>query len=269
MRGVDHTRSRLSAARAFFAGVAILAGAFAPAAQASANDETAIAVPRIAPLDGNAGVALPQPLGPSDVVLVHRAFLLQDRGDLPAADRAIAEVTNQLLLGHLRAARDLGRFNRATADELTDWLDRYASQPDAPAIRALLLRRQPKGSAVPPLPAMASLPSLPSLAEHAAIPPLPIFAAFPPPLPAPSATSLHCACSRPLSARFRSVPALPGFPASWRFPRNTRAKRRQSADAPNRWPVASGRRPRCRGSRRWRRPWRPACNTGALHPRFG
>ncbi len=92
MRGLDHTRSRLPAARAFFAGVAILAGAFAPAAQASGNDETAMAVPRIAPPDGNAGVALPQPLNPSDAVLVRRAFVLQDRGDLRAADRAIAEV---------------------------------------------------------------------------------------------------------------------------------------------------------------------------------
>jgi soluble lytic murein transglycosylase-like protein len=158
MRGLDHTRSRLPAARAFFAGVAILAGAFAPAAQASGNDETAMAVPRIAPLDGNAGVALPQPLSPSDAVLVHRAFVLQDRGDLQAADRAIGEVQNDLLLGHLRAARDLGRFHRATAEELTDWLGRYATQPDAPAIRALLLRRLPRDATVPPLPVIAAVP---------------------------------------------------------------------------------------------------------------
>ncbi len=155
MRGLDHTRSRLPAARAFFAGVAILAGAFAPAAQASGNDETAMAVPRIAPLDGNAGVALPQPLNPSDAVLVRRAFVLQDRGDLNAADRAIAEMQNNLLLGHLRAARDQGRFPRATAGELSDGLGRNAGQPDAPAIRALLLRRLPKGATVPPLPAIA------------------------------------------------------------------------------------------------------------------
>jgi len=158
MRGLDHTRSRLPAARAFFAGVAILAGAFAPAAQASGNDETAMAVPRFALPDGNAGVALPQPLSPSDAVLVRRAFALQDRGDLQDADRTIAEVQNDLLLGHLRAERYLGRFHRATAGELTAWLDRYASQADAPAIRALLLRRLPEGAAVPPLPAIAAIP---------------------------------------------------------------------------------------------------------------
>ena len=158
MRGLDHTRPRLSAVRAFLAGMAILAGAFAPAAQASGNDETAMAVPRIALPDGNAGVALPQPLTPSDAVLVRRAFALQERGDLQAADRAIGAAQSDLLLGHLLAARDLGRFHRATAAELTDWLARYATQPDAPAIRALLLRRLPRGSSVPPLPVVAAIP---------------------------------------------------------------------------------------------------------------
>ena len=157
MRGLDHTRSRLPAARAFFAGVAILAGAFAPAAQASGNDETAMAVPRVALPDANSAVALPQPLNPSDAVLVRRAFVLQARGDLPGADRAIAELHSDLLLGHLLAARDLGRFHRATAGELTDWLGRYASEPDAPAMHALLLRRLPKGAPVPPLPAIAAV----------------------------------------------------------------------------------------------------------------
>ncbi len=177
MRVLDQTRSRLPAARAFFAGVAILAGAFASAAHASGNDETAMAVPRIAPLDGNADVALPQPLSPSDAVLVHRAFVLQDRGELQAADRAIAELQNDLLLGHLLAARDLGRYHRATVAELTDWLGRYASQPDAPAMRALLLRRLPKGAVIPPLPVRATaLPARPDAqpASRAVAEPAPV-----------------------------------------------------------------------------------------------
>jgi soluble lytic murein transglycosylase-like protein len=161
MQGLDHTRARLPVTRAFFAGVAILAGAFAPAAQASGNDETAMAVPRIVPLDGNAGVALPQPLSPSDAVLAHRAFVLQDRGDLRAADRTIAELQSDLLLGHLQAARDLGPFHRASVGELTDWLGRYASQPDAPAMRALLQRRLPKGAIAPPLPVITAAPPSP------------------------------------------------------------------------------------------------------------
>jgi peptidoglycan lytic transglycosylase len=165
MRGLDHTRARLPVTRALFAGVAMLAAALGPAAQASGNDETAMAVPRIALPNGNAAVALPQPLNPSDAVLVRRAFALQERGDLQAADRAIADAQNDLLLGHLRAERFLGRFHRATAVELTDWFGRYASQPDAAAIRALLLRRLPKGAAVPPLPAIATVPPPPPIAQ--------------------------------------------------------------------------------------------------------
>jgi soluble lytic murein transglycosylase-like protein len=168
MRGLDHTRSRLPAARAFFAGLAILVGAFAPAAQASGNDETAMAVPRVALPDGNAGVALPQPLSPSDAVLVRRAFALQASGDFQAADHTIAAVQSDLLLGDLRAERYLGRFHRATANELTTWLDRCASQPDAPAIRALLLHRLLKGATAPPIPAIA-----PPLAAIAAATPAP------------------------------------------------------------------------------------------------
>jgi soluble lytic murein transglycosylase-like protein len=149
----------------------MLAAACAPAAaQASGNDETAMAVPRIALPNGNAAVALPQPLSPSDAVLVRRAFVLQGRGDLQAADRTIADTGNDLLLGYLQSERYLGRFHRATAGELTDWLGRYASQPDAPAIRALLLRRLPKGAAVPPLPVIAAVPPPPPSAQPAADP---------------------------------------------------------------------------------------------------
>jgi soluble lytic murein transglycosylase len=162
MRGPDQPRSRLPAARAFFAGVAILAGAFASAAQASGNDETAMAVPRIVLPDGNADVALPQPLTPSDAAVVRRAFQTQQRGDMPAADQAIAQVQNNLLLGHLLAQRYLGPFHRASVSELTDWLGRYAGQPDAPEIRALLLRKLPKSASAPALPVIAPIrPPLP------------------------------------------------------------------------------------------------------------
>jgi soluble lytic murein transglycosylase-like protein len=85
---------------------------------------------------------------------------------------------SKLLLGHLESARDLGRFHRATVDELNDWLGRYASQPDAPAMRALLLRRLPKGAAIAPLPAIAPVlpprssqpPASAAVAEQAPLP---------------------------------------------------------------------------------------------------
>jgi soluble lytic murein transglycosylase-like protein len=160
MRGVGHTRSRLPGARALLAGLALLAGAFVPAAaQATGNEQTAFAVPRIGPVDSNDEVALPQPLSPSDAVLARRAFALQAHGMLAAADQSIAEMQDTVLLGTLQAERYLGRYHRATAAELTDWLGRYAAQPDAAAIRALLVRRLPNGAAVPPLPAPPPTPS--------------------------------------------------------------------------------------------------------------
>ena len=193
MRGVTVTQTRLPRARAFFAGVAMLAGAFGPAAgaaQPSGNDETAMAVPRLAPPDGNAGVALPQPLNPSDAALVRQAFAFQACGDLAGADRDIDRLQNDLLVGSLLAERYLGRFHRATAAELTGWLERFASQPDAAAIRALLLHRVPRAK-VPPLPAAVLPPRKPLPAP----PPLP--AADEAPLPLPREPALeHAVAAR-------------------------------------------------------------------------
>jgi soluble lytic murein transglycosylase len=165
MRGIGHTLSRLPTARAVLAGAAILAGALVSAAHAGApasgkgtgNDETAMAIPRISLRGVNAGISLPQPLSPSDAMLMQRAFALQSKGNIPAASRLAGEVQNPLLLGPLLADRYLGRFHNSTAAELAAWLKRYADQPDAPAIRALLLRRVPKGTLVPPVPVVAAL----------------------------------------------------------------------------------------------------------------
>lgn len=162
MRGIGHTLSRLpTIARAVLAWVAILAGASVPAAYAGApasgkgtgNHETAMAIPRISLSGVNAGISMPQPLSPSDAMLMQRAFASQDKGDVAAAARLAARVQNPILLGHLLAARYLGRFHHSTAAELIAWLHRYGDEPDAPAIRALALRRVPKGTPVPPLPA--------------------------------------------------------------------------------------------------------------------
>jgi len=166
MRGIGHTLSRLpTTARAVLAGAAILAGATVPAALAGApasgkgtgnNDETAVVVPGISVRGANADISLPQPLSPGDATSMRRAFAKQDKGDVAAASRLAGEVKNPLLLGHLLAARYLGRFHHSTADELSSWLHHYGDEPDASAIRALLVRRVPKGTSVPPLPATAA-----------------------------------------------------------------------------------------------------------------
>src|ERR1700712_3503630 len=113
MRGIEHTLSRLPAARALIAGAALLAGAIVSAAHARPTDtgngdESAMALPRNAARGG--GVALPQPLAPSDAVLVRSIFRSQERGLLPDAMRAIPQPENPLLLGHIQAQRYLGRF---------------------------------------------------------------------------------------------------------------------------------------------------------------
>jgi soluble lytic murein transglycosylase-like protein len=120
-----------------------------------------MAVPLMTLPGASDGVALPRPLGPSDVVLVRRIFVAQARGDLVSALRGTQEVQNPLLLGAILADRYLGPFHHSTATELTDWLDHYDNQPDASAIHSLLLRRLPKGLAAPPAPISPTLLSTP------------------------------------------------------------------------------------------------------------
>lgn len=165
MRGIGRTLSRLPVARALFAGAAILAGAAAHADSAdsggapASSDETAMAIPRVALPGRNPGVALPHPLDPSDAARIRRIFAWQQHGDVPPAIRAAAEIADPLLAGHILADRYLGRFHRATADELTGWLEHYSDLPDAPSVYALLMRRLPKGAAGPPPPRPDTLPS--------------------------------------------------------------------------------------------------------------
>ena len=166
MRGIGLTLSRLPAARAFIAGAAFLAGTMVQTAHAQPTgpgdgDETAMAVPLMVLPGASDGVALPRPLSPSDAVLVRRIFVAQARGDLALASRETGELENPLLLGSILADRYLGPYHRSTAAELTDWLDRYGGQPDAPAIHALLLRRLPRGVAPPPAPTSQTLASAP------------------------------------------------------------------------------------------------------------
>ena len=184
MRGIEHNLSRFPAARALIAGAAILAGAFASAAQAqpagsySSNlgngDETAMALPRIA-TRGAGGVGLPRPLAPSDAARIKAIFALQAHGRIPAALAETARLEDGLLLGHILADRYLGRAYRSSPAELTAWLERFIGQPDARAIDALLTSRAGEGAA-PRLPfervSPAGLP-LPNATPDAAYGPEP------------------------------------------------------------------------------------------------
>ncbi len=165
MRGIGRTLSRLPTVRALLAGAVVLVTMVAPKAygQSTPNaNDMALAIPRVAPRGGGAGIGLPHLLAPSDASRLRRIFARQGRGDLPGALKDIAALDGDDpviagILGHLAADRLLGPYTRATVPQLKAWLDRWPGLPDAPAIHALLTIRLPKGAPVPPEPELDSL----------------------------------------------------------------------------------------------------------------
>lgn len=164
MRGIGHTLSRLPAARAILASAAIIAGASATAHAAGAQgkarpaNNVALAVPRAAPI-GHSGVGLPQPLSPATAARIRRIFALQAAGQMAEATRETAALRNPLLLGHILADKYLGLYHHSTPAELSSWLRHYRRLSEAPAIRALLASRLPRGWRLPPLPRPVAIPS--------------------------------------------------------------------------------------------------------------
>lgn len=174
MRGIGVAFSRLPVARVFLAGAAILAGASASKAYSQTKtsqspagaDDLAMVVPRLSPT-GRAGIALPQPLAPSQAARLRRVFEYQRHGRIPDALRETEQLDGDLtvggirlghaMLGHVLADRYLGRFSKPDAGQLQAWLDRYGDLPSAPAIHSLLLARLPRGVEPPAPPASAGL----------------------------------------------------------------------------------------------------------------
>lgn len=189
MRGIGRALAPFSAApfsavRALIAGAAILAGATAPKAHAQTlsapqGEETALAIPRPV-LQRGAGVALPEPLPPSEAARIRHVFALQQAGDLRGADREAALLDAELtvgditlgsdLRGYILADRHLGPFTRPAATELEQWLARWPDLTDAPAVHALLRSRLPRGAAAPPAPASVML----SADVRPDLPPVPV-----------------------------------------------------------------------------------------------
>jgi soluble lytic murein transglycosylase-like protein len=155
------------------AGAAFLAGASVPHASAqsvaaglSGGDDTALAIPRLAPrlLEG---VALPQPLPPSEAARIHRVFALQHAGNMREAEREAALLDAEFsvggtalghaMQGYVLANRHLSPFTRPDTGALRDWLAQWPDLADAPAVYALLLNRLPRGAARPPAPTTVML----------------------------------------------------------------------------------------------------------------
>jgi soluble lytic murein transglycosylase len=147
MQGIGETFCRLSAARGLVAGAALLASAAVSAAHAQGGgggEQTAMAIPRVETPGETSELALPQPVAPSDVALIRRIFADQAHGRMAEAAQETGELSTDLLTGTILADRYLGRFHKATAAELSSWLQHYGDQSDAAAIHELLSRRWPR-----------------------------------------------------------------------------------------------------------------------------
>lgn len=103
------------------------------------------------------GISLPLPLAPSEAARLERIFRLQRAGAVRDASMEMDDLRDQLLTGDVLAARFLARPRRTPVRALVEWLNHYPDLPDAPAIRAILMRRLPAGAPVPPADATASL----------------------------------------------------------------------------------------------------------------
>ena len=75
-------------------------------------------------LNGAPGVALPQPLSPSEAARVRHIFALQAAGAITEATRETGLLDNKLLLGPILADRYLGGWSHPSAADL----DRLAGE---------------------------------------------------------------------------------------------------------------------------------------------
>ncbi|MGH6947905.1 MAG: transglycosylase SLT domain-containing protein [Kiloniellales bacterium] len=96
---------------------------------------------------------VPRVLGFGDLELYGKIFVLQEHGRWKDADRAIAQLSDRRLMGHVLAQRYLHpTAYRSRYKELKTWLDSYADHPQAERIYKLALKRKPSGAARPHAP---------------------------------------------------------------------------------------------------------------------
>jgi soluble lytic murein transglycosylase len=139
------------------------------AASATLGDSVAYAVPRNAPLAGEE-VVLPQPLPPSAVAQYRRILALQAQGSYREADTLIGRMDDTTLSGPILADRYLSNDYTSTPAELSAWMTQYGSEPQAPAIHALLAKKAPHAAAAAAAPQSALLPETTLTAGAAARP---------------------------------------------------------------------------------------------------
>lgn len=190
MRGTGSTLSRLPAARAMLAGAALFASAATSKAVAQ-SDETAMAVPRLAPL-GAMEVVLPRPLDTLEAEQLRAIFAAQAAGDSAAADRLLAAFDSDGgdrdaartslradLRGYVLASRYLHSAAHTPLPALSAWLSRHSALAVAGDIAALCRQRAadcPAARHLPPAPSLAvlsapedTLPDLPEIRRNPAL----------------------------------------------------------------------------------------------------
>jgi soluble lytic murein transglycosylase-like protein len=93
-----------------------------------------------------------------DVALYAAAFQAAERGDVAAADQAIAQVSDPCLAGKVQYVElTHAKARSATYDELNRWLNSFADLPGASLVYELALRLKPTDAAPPKPAATAAL----------------------------------------------------------------------------------------------------------------
>jgi soluble lytic murein transglycosylase-like protein len=89
-------------------------------------------------------------LSAPDIERYRTIFAVQVEGAWTEADELIAQLENEILLGHVLAQRYLHPTQyRSRYQELAGWLNRYSDHPDAHRIFKLSLKRKPNNAASP------------------------------------------------------------------------------------------------------------------------
>lgn len=83
----------------------------------------------------------PRFLSDMDRALYAAIFSAQQRNDYSTADSLLTQLDNQILMGHVLAARYLSDDYPTTAEELTLWLQNYGDHPEAARIAQLARRK--------------------------------------------------------------------------------------------------------------------------------
>ncbi|GJL93907.1 MAG: lytic transglycosylase [Hyphococcus sp.] len=92
----------------------------------------------------------PTILSETDAALYREIFALQENGQWQAADKKIAALENDLLLGYVQFQRYMHpTAYRSKFSELKRWMAYYADHPEAGKIYSLARKRRPKGQSSP------------------------------------------------------------------------------------------------------------------------